>query len=342
MDSLTSRHESVSGHAASALMLASLFAWWAAQLRALLPPSLARRVAAQESLIVEIDELEETPQGRLKLRRDGHERLLHGLQAPAPEAARLPTALRLPRGLALSREVALPYAALRDLQTVLGFEMDRLTPFTAGELVWGISQIRPDKPRGRVNLRLTFAPKAPVEALLAWLAGLNLRPGCIETGEGRIELTRQRHERRHYMRFACAVLAILCFAAPFIRQQIALGAAAQAIADATPQARIAMDLRHQLAVTASGRGAVAAARQGGDALRVLALLTNALPDDTWLADLTLKSGDLTIDGQSGNAAKLIGLLSAVPGLHDPGFTAPVTRTADGKADLFSLHATVGP
>ncbi|HYP62712.1 MAG TPA: PilN domain-containing protein, partial [Acidocella sp.] len=74
--------------------------------------------------------------------------------------------------------------------------------------------------------------------------------------------------------------------------------------------------------------------------QVLAILTDALPDDTWLSDLTLKNGDLTFDGQSANAAQLIGLLSAVPGLRDPSFTAPVTRTADGKADLFSLHATV--
>jgi general secretion pathway protein L len=54
----------------------------------------------------------------------------------------------------------------------------------------------------------------------------------------------------------------------------------------------------------------------------------------------LKSGDLTMDGQSDNAARLIGLLSAVPGLRDPNFTAPVTRTADGRADQFSLHAAV--
>lgn len=327
-------------------MLTSLFAWWIAQMRALLPPALARRVAAQESLIIDIDRLDDTQQGRLLLRRDGQERLLHGLKAAEPALARLPTGLRLPRGLVLSREVSLPHAALRDLPAVLGFEMDRLTPFSAQELVWSVSGIRPDRARGRVKLRLTFAPRAPVEALLARLAGLHLAPGFIEAESRRIELARPRHgsarPRWASLQAACAVLGLLCLAAPFIRQQFALNATAQAIADAAPAAHTAMALRHQLAVTASGRSAIAAARQSGDALRVLAVLTGALPDDTWLSDLTLKSGDLTIDGQSGNAAQLIGLLSTVPGLHDPGFTAPVTRTADGKADLFSLHATVGP
>lgn len=327
-------------------MLAPLFAWWTAQMRALLPAALARRVAAQECLIIDIHHMDETPQGGLLLRRDGQERFLHGLRAAEPAMARLAMGLRLPHGTALSREVSLPYAALRDLPAVLGFEMDRLTPFSAQELVWSVSRIRPDKARGRVNLHLTFAPRAPVEALLAALARLHLAPGFIEAESGRIELARPRHgsarPRWASLPAACAVLALLCLAAPFIRQQFALNATAQAIADAAPAAHTAMALRHQLAVTASGRSAIAAARQGGDALRVLALLTDALPDGTWLSDLTLKSGGLTIDGQSGNAAQLIGLLSAVPGLHDPGFTAPVTRTADGKADLFSLHATVGP
>lgn len=327
-------------------MLTSLFAWWTAQMRALLPPALARRVAARETLIIDIDRLEDTPQGNLLLRREGREHLLQGLAPPPPSVAGLPTGLRLPRGLVLSREVALPHAALRDLPTVLGFEMDRLTPFSAQELIWSASGIRPDKARGRVSLRLTFVPRAPVEALLAGLAGLHLAPGFIEAEDGRIELAGPRHgsarPRWASLPAACAVLGLLCLAAPFVRQQLALNATAQTIANASPAAHTAMALRHQLAVTASGRSAIAAARHGGDALRVLALLTDALPDGTWLSDLTLKSDDLTIDGQSGNAAQLIGLLSAVPGLRDPGFTAPVTRTADGKADLFSLHATVGP
>ncbi|MBB5372213.1 PilN domain-containing protein [Acidocella aromatica] len=327
-------------------MLTSLFAWWTTQLRALLPPAIARHMAAREMLIIDIDRMDDIPQGSLLLRRDGQERFLHGLQATAPAMARLATGLRLPRGAVLSREVTLPYAALRDLPAVLCFEMDRLTPFAADELVWSVSRIRPDKPRGLMKLHLTFALRAPVEALLARLTRLHLAPGFIESKTGRIELARPRHgsarPRWASLPAACAVLALLCLVAPFIRQQIALNQAAQAIADAAPAAHAAMVLRHQLAVTASGRSAIAAARNGGDALHVLALLTGALPDGTWISDLTVKSGDLTIDGQSDNAAQLIGLLSAVPGLHDPGFTAPVTRTADGKADLFALHATVGP
>ena len=50
----------------------------------------------------------------------------------------------------------------------------------------------------------------------------------------------------------------------------------------------------------------------GEYLHDLASLTDALPDGTWLSDLSLKSGELMIDGQSSNSARLITLLSAIP------------------------------
>ena len=112
------------------------------------------------------------------------------------------------------------------------------------------------------------------------------------------------------------------------------------MADRAPAARTAETLRARLAAAASSRAAIAAARRQGDALQVLAALTQALPDNTSLSDLSLKSGTLTMDGQSADAARLIALLSAVPGLRNPGFTAPVTRTSDGRGDLFSLRAGV--
>jgi general secretion pathway protein L len=100
-------------------------------------------------------------------------------------------------------------------------------------------------------------------------------------------------------------------------------------------------MRRQIAIANASRAVIAEARRSGDALLVLAELTDALPDGTWLNDLSLRTGDLTIDGQSDNAASLISLLAAVPGLHGPSFTAPVTRSADNRTDQFSLHATVG-
>jgi general secretion pathway protein L len=325
--------------------------WWVDQMRSLVPGGLSRAGRQPDALIAVIDRLaDETTgaaiSGNFLLRRNGQERLAGPLdQHPPPAmAAGLPLLLRLPPGTVLTREIVLPLAAARNLQTVIGFEMDRLTPFAADEVFWGTAGATPDHAKGRLSLRLFVVPRAPVAALCGMLAGLRLAPAFIEVPGGRIPLAGARPPasrlRQMGVSALCVVLALACLATPFIRQQIALDAAAQKIAAYQPAAHMALALRQKLDIAASGRAAILQARRSGDALQVLATLTEALPDGTWLSDLALKSGDLTMDGQSDNAARLIGLLSAVPGLRDPNFTAPVTRTADGRADQFSLHADV--
>ncbi|OYV32254.1 MAG: hypothetical protein B7Z80_27490 [Rhodospirillales bacterium 20-64-7] len=336
--------------AGGALMLAEFSVWWLSQMRALLAVLLGP-AQAPDALIVAIDRLDGAlpPGGAVLLRRRGQERRLHGLdEPPAPLPAGLPVLLRLPADGLLSRELALPRAAARDVQSMLQFEMDRLTPFAAEELFWGVSTQTQtqtqaqDRARHQLRLRLTLVPRAQIEALLGWLAGRHLIPGWIEHEGGRIRLGAgaPRPRRQTALSGLCAGLALACLAVPFARQQLALDEAAARIAQRAPAARIAEGLRTRLATAASGRAAIAAARRQGDALQILAALTQALPDDTSLAGLSLKSGGLTMDGQSADAPRLIALLAAVPGLQNPSFTAPVTRTSDGKADLFSLRAGV--
>jgi general secretion pathway protein L len=336
-------------------MLAEITAWWVNQMRSLLPgpPRTSRQ---QDALIVVIDRLElgdtgfdAVMTGSILLRRDGLETVVQSLDVNRPftsiMAPHLATGLRLPSDSVLSRDVLLPIAAARDLPAVLSFEMDRLTPFTVDEVFWSVSDVVPDRARARVSLQLSIVLRAPVEALSRALGRIGIIPSFIEAKTGRIDLDATHRGRKlgrqALLRALCGILFIACLAAPFIRQQMALNAVTQVIATYQPKAETAQALRQQLVTAAAGHSAIAEARQAGDALQVLAILTDALPDGTWLSDLTLKSGDLTFDGQSSDAAQLIGLLSSLPGLHDPSFTAPVTRTADGKADLFSMHVSVG-
>ncbi len=332
-------------------MLPEFALWWVAQMRSLAPGLLAPSGRKADALIIALNDATDHPTGTLLLRREGQESYLrpldltHPFTPPfTPSAPHLPTALRLPHGAVLCRDVVLPLAAARDLTAVLGFEMERLTPFAADELYWSVSGLNFDRARGKLSLTLSIVPRAQADALRTALARAGIIPTFIETETGRIDLAPPSRQPGQHLRTGlsvlCGALALACLATPFLRQQMALNAAADAIAAATPEAGKAQALRQQLTAAAQGRAAIAQARHAGDALQVLSLLTAALPDGTWLSDLTLKSGDLTFDGQSGNAAQLINLLSAVPGLRAPSFTAPVTRTADGKADLFSMHVTV--
>ena len=335
------------------LVLTEVAAWWLAQMRSLAPESLRGGEARQDALLIAIDRWPDTashepPAATLWLRRSGRESMV-GTLAPDPALPdlnrRIPTGLRLPAGSVLTREVDLPLAAGRQLQSVMRFEMDRLTPFGADELYWEVSGVTTDRARSRLRLQLAFVLRAPVDQLREILAQRQIFPSFIEAPGRRIALAAAAPQRRLLtaaLPALCALLALLCLVSPFLRQQMAMDAVSQVIAQRQPAAAVALALRRQLSDAAFGRAAIAAAQRQGDALQVLANLTDALPDGTWLDDMALKSGMLNLDGQSTDAAALIGLLSAAPGLHNPSFTAPVTRTANGKDDQFSLQATVGP
>ena len=74
----------------------------------------------------------------------------------------------------------------------------------------------------------------------------------------------------------------------------------------------------------------------------MAAVTGALPDNSFLTELTLNHGKLEIAGQSAAAAALLAALSAYPILTNVAFSAPVVRNAGGQADLFSIQSDVAP
>jgi general secretion pathway protein L len=329
-------------------MLSHILAWWRRQMLSLIP----RRFINQQpdAVIIAIDRLDEAPffaSGAVLMRRGGSETRLSPLSftggLPANPAPRLPTALRLPAGMVLQRDVTLPLAAERDVASVIGFELDRLTPFDPDQVFWGVNGVRRD-PRGlRLNLLVTL--RAPVEQLLEALSRVQLKPAFLEAESGRIALSAAATPGRRLGLVwwgVCLALLILCLAIPVIRQQNAIADTAQQIAALQPAEQAALALRQTLAIASSGQAAVKAAQSSGDALQMVAALTDALPDGTYLSDLTLKDGDLTIDGQSSNAAKLIAVLSGTQHFQNPSFSAPVTRAINGSADLFSIRATVAP
>ena len=267
--------------------------------------------------------------------------------APPDAAARRgPVLLSLP-GPVLAREVALPLAAGQGLRTALRCEMDRLTPFRAEDVFWDCRILRRDRARGVLLVELAMVPKATVAPLLAALRRAGLAPAGLE---GRLADGRLRRiplgeadpdgaarARRLVRRAAaaCAALALAVAATPLVQQSLALRAAGDQIAALRPRMAAVDALRRRLA--GDGGAAAAARAHAGDALAALALLTDLLPDDTFLSMLSLQHGRLRLEGQSAAATRLIAALSEEPHIRNPGFAAPVLRSEAG-ADVFAIEA----
>lgn len=263
-----------------------------------------------------------------------------------------PLVARPSPGTLLARPVELPLAAERELGQVLRYEMDRLTPFTPDDLYWGWAVERRDRVRGRLHVLLLLAPKAGLEPALAALRRAGATPSALEVAgtahlipldPGRPGQERRRRQVLAAAAACCAALALVAAGLPFALQSAAASGVERRIAALRPQVDQAQALRRRIAGGAAGADVLAQQRAAtGDALAVLATVTNLLPDDTYLSELTLHGRVLTLSGQSAAAARLIPELSADPAIRDPAFIAPVTRNETARADQFSIRAELAP
>jgi general secretion pathway protein L len=343
-------------------MLRNFFDWWFGQLADLLPQAL-RGAAGGEA-----DALVVTPIGRLGpgvdavaagLRRGGKETPLgrFGLSASGlealPRASGKPIVLRLQPAEVLAKTIVLPHAAERNLDQVLGFEMDRETPFAVEEVYW--SHRIESRQGGRLAVRLLLLPKAALAPLLAALAEGGLKPQWAEIADGPDggrhlplganggRLDRSSAWMVRWAAALCALLALGAVVTPFLRQSIALADADRAVAAGRKAAAEAEKLRREIDRLSGGADLAAQQRKdAGRPLKVLAAATRILPDDTYLTELILRHGKLTLSGRSAAAARLIGALAASGEFRNPAFSAPVTHLPTLHVDAFTIVAEVAP
>jgi len=351
-------------------MLKAFLLWWGRQLRDLVPARLGLQDPSRGNFLRVVAHTKDgTPTIDLVLRNAGQELALgeFSLDPAGLEAARATLAahagaekppqavLRLTPDNFLEREVVLPLAAEHEPENTLRYEMDRLTPFTAEEIFWAWSKQGQDRARGRLLLRLSLVPKTVVLPVIAALKRIGVAAPQLEMphGDGPPRLIDMMppdlallHRRRLGLALAgglCAVLALVAVALPFVQQARALADLDARIQALRPRLAQVETLRRRVAGDTAGADVFARERvQLGDALQVLATVTEILPDDTFLSEFTLSQGKLGIRGQSATAARLIAALAAEPTLRNPAFAAPVTRIDSGQAELFSIRAELAP
>ncbi len=259
--------------------------------------------------------------------------------------------LRLPSRYLLERQLTLPMAAARDLRGVLGYEIDRLTPFSAADVAWAHRIEATDPAADQVRVGLAMVARAAIRSILASLAQAGLVPQRVEIANGAgvvwsIPLddthpaqARAARWRMQAMGLLCGGLAAVTVVVPFVGQAVVEAELDGRIATLRPAVSEVERLRQRV-MTEAARGDILASEraQAGNPLAALAALTGVLPDDTFLQEVSFAQRKVTLRGQSGGAARLISLLAADPALRDPAFAAPVIRTEDGRADLFTIRA----
>lgn len=281
------------------------------------------------------------------------------LLASRLSGVRSPLVLRLSRASLLEVTIWLPKAAERDLEQLLIFELDALTPFSSEDIYWVWKVVGRDKALRKLAVRVSVIERSGVDAILLPLAVAGIVPRALEVmDEGEQEtvgglrvfpLSRVHGngavDKRVRLRAAVLVAVFLATAAamPFFHLYQVKLQTETSISSLRHELAEEERLRRLIGSQAATVNAARTAReQAVNLVAILARLSAALPDDTFLNELSIHGRTLAATGESGAAPKLLFLLSAEPGFSSPVFTSSVIRNGAGTADEFSLRLEVGP
>lgn len=246
----------------------------------------------------------------------------------------------------LQRVIRLPASVVTDAVSLVSYQMDRIVPFPSEDILWSLTPLPSEDP-SESEFLLNMTPRAPLVPWLTAFKTAHLSPVSFtnQADHATVCLPRGDHgvpagpSGRTAAGIALALGVLL--STPFVWQSIKTHQLTSQLEDLQSSLMIAETLRSRIEAFTSGRNLLSReAQKTGSSLKLLARLTRALPDTTFLDSLSVKDGQITLEGQSKEAARLIGLLEHNKAMSDPKFVGPLLRLPDGRGESFTLRGTV--
>lgn len=339
--------------------------WWWGELRPLMPGSWLRAFADRRKSVLlsptadglRVDALGPGAPEPLEIPLDGAGELEWGAIGQLLDSyeERPLVVFTVPTRGALRRSLTLPAAAADNLHQILGFEMDRQTPFRAEQVYYDARVVRIDPTTRTLAIDMLVVPRPTLDAELARfgdrLPALDVvdveGDGGPGTRAGFNLLAEERRARRDRRLFWLTVgLAALVFgllgmvmSQSVANRQKALADLQETNAKSRAEALEVAQLRRNL------NDAIAAARFIEEAraerpviIDVLKDLTKRLPDEASLQRFGFSSGEYTINGLSGKASGLIGVLKPSPQLVSPQIQGSITPDVRTGKEMFTIVA----
>src|SRR5690606_21958752 len=244
----------------------------------------------------------------------------------SPRAAGVPRWLVLPAAAVLRRRLTLPAAAGERLREVLGFEIDRQTPFAAAEVSYD-ARILARRGDQQIDVELVVVPRAALDAALAHLGPLAPTLAGVDAADADGEPLginlmgdARRRWREDPWRRRNAVLLLVAAAAlcagmwqMLANREAAAAVFEQQVDDAVRQARAASLEKRRLLDLVEGGAFLQAARAGTPTMvELMDELARRLPDGTYLEKLSIEGDRILLIGLSSEASALVGHLQGSP------------------------------
>jgi len=349
--------------------------WWRGELAALFPASMHRaRGRRSQVLLLEITESEVSAFRCI----NGNREELARVPRPRADAAgqpKVPAAeqsgfsaltrsidlnattvvVRVPLEEVLKRTVTLPSAAGEDLRQVLGFEMHRQTPFPVDEVYFDYRPLEQRPGSARISVELSVTRREVVDQVLRLLPGWNLSvagsavvPGIDDDGLllrllPPISTDSSSGIPVKLLWAINAALLVAVIAVPFVQQTHEIDGLRARVAVAKSDAEAVAEIRaHAERLRVNRRFLIDKKRDHPATVTVLAALTAALPDTTWVQRVEVDAKRVRLRGTSTTASSLIPILEDSPMFRRVTFDAPVTRNPATGKEQFQLIFEIAP
>ena len=257
----------------------------------------------------------------------------------------------------LFRPLELPQRATEFLDGVVRQQIDRLTPWTASEAAFGFgspAEAAPD----RIIVTVAATARTLVQPIVDTLAAAGAESVLVtatppDAGSAPITVLDQHaHRTLDFARVRRALVAILIIAG--VSAAVSLGASAIVGANlASRQDELTRRIAERRQALRAGREGDTRAMtplralerrkfQNPSAVIVLEVLSQILPDHTYVTELRIEGDKLRVIGVTRDAPGLIRLMEQSPHFTRTTFFAPTTKAPTDPGERFHIEAQIEP
>jgi general secretion pathway protein L len=256
----------------------------------------------------------------------------------------------------LFRAVDFPKAATDFLDGMVRAQIDRLTPWSVSDAVFGMTAPEPIVGE-RIALLIAATSQQRIQPLIGFAASVGAASiaGLVEAGDA-VRATEPVRVFQRSLRFAGRAAIDV----PLLLRRTLLGASLAAAASLAIAAYAtgALDAEQQeLSRQLSQRHAALRINQGGgsaetllakrkqtspSSVMVLEAISRVLPDSTYVTELRVEGDKVQVVGLTQDAPSLIKLMEQSPQFTRATFFAPTTRGQNEPGERFHIEAHITP
>lgn len=255
----------------------------------------------------------------------------------------------------LTKSLSMPANALNNIRDILGFEMDKHTPFSSEQVYF--DYIIDEKSSSGENLQLDLyvVTRKIADDLSSEMERLDIpfsrisskHQGhlfsCInfDTENKSASAGKLNELVNVWLLLLCVLLFLAALFFPLSIQKGKLLALEEIIND---QRKVALEVaaleKTKFTALSQNQFLLTKKKNSLPAIELIAEMTKVLPDDTWLNRLIIRDKEIQITGESASATSIIKYIEDSVYFDNANFRSPISRNSRSNKDRFNINARV--